>query len=142
MIGTMENMNHTTRRNTAMYESLVSAAARGVSASKWWRQTVTAPATAAKWQSKPEFTTDVQEFRGKLLDRAIGKFTGAVNSMADAMIKLAGSALSEATRLSTQRAMMHNLIKITEFADLTRRIEVLEEKQRERDEEEKQKYNY
>jgi hypothetical protein len=45
-------------------------------------------------------------------------------------------------RLAAQRAMMLNLIKITEFADLTRRIEVLEEKQKERDEEEKQKYKY
>jgi hypothetical protein len=138
----VENGANTKHSNRAIYESLVSAAARGVAVSKWCRQTATAPATAAKWQSKPEFITDVQEFRGKVLDRAIGKFTGAVNSMADAMIKLAGSALSEPTRLSAQRAMMHNLIKITEFADLSRRIEVLEEKQRERDEEEKQKYGY
>lgn len=142
MIGTAEHMARSTHCNAEKYESLVSAAAMGVSPSKWCRQTVTAPATAAKWQSRPEFTKDVQAIRGKLLERAVGKFTGAVNSMADAMIKLAGSALSEPTRLSAQRAMMHNLIKITEFADLTRRIELLEEKQRERDEEEKEKCGY
>jgi hypothetical protein len=53
-----------------------------------------------------------------------------------ASIKLVGSALSEPTWLCAQRAMMHNLVRITEFAERTRRIEDLEEKAREREEEE------
>ena len=127
------------RSSALTYGSFVAATAMGVAAAKWCRQTETAPTKAAKWQGEPRFTRDVQEFRGKLLERAVGKFTGAVNSVADTMIKLAGSALSESTKLAAGRAMMHNLIKITEFADLTRRIKVLEQHQLEREDEEKEK---
>ena len=117
-----------------MYESLAPAAAIGVSPAKWCRQTETPLATAAKWQSKPEFKEDVQKARSRLLDRAVGKFTGAVNAMADAMIQLAGSALSQTTRLAAQRSFMQNLVKISEFADLTHRVDALEEQFKERDE--------
>ena len=75
----------------------------GVSPSKWCRQTETARAEADEWESKPDFTKDVQAVRGKLLEQAIGKFTGAVNSVAVAMIKIASSTLSAATRLGLSR---------------------------------------
>ena len=88
----VKGMSCITHSNTVKYESLVSAAARGVSASKWCRQTETPPAKAAKWQSEPQFTRDVQESRGKLLGQTVGKLTGAVNCGADAMIQVAGSA--------------------------------------------------
>ena len=90
-------MNRTAHSIAGKYESLVAAAAMGVAPSKWCRQTETARAEADKWESKPDFTKDVQAVRGKLLERAIGKFTGAVNSVADAMINIAGSAFSTAT---------------------------------------------
>jgi len=74
-----------------------------------------------------------------LLGLAVGKFTGAVNPVADGVIELAGSALSEPTKLSAQRAMMEKLVKITEFVELDRRIEALEAKVKEKEDEQKEK---
>src|SRR5271157_1315531 len=104
-------MARSTNSDAAKYKSLDRSMATGVPVSHWCRQTKTAQSTAAKWQSEAEFTSDVQEFHRKLLHLAVGKFTRAVNHVADGTIKLAGSALSEPTALSAQRAMMHNLVK-------------------------------
>ncbi len=101
---------------------LVADAAIGVSPANWCRQNETAPAKATKCQSKPEYQEDVRKASSRLLDRAVGKFTGALKSVTDAMIKVASSALSQTTQLAAQRSFMQNLIKIAEFADLTRRI--------------------
>jgi hypothetical protein len=88
LIDTGENMGLATRNSAMMYDSLVAAAAIGVSPLKCYRQNEALPAAAAKRQSKPEFKEDVQEARSKLLARADGKFTRALNSVADAMIQL------------------------------------------------------
>jgi|GEM_PF-6761412 len=56
-----------------------------------------------------------------------------------AAIPVAGSALSEPTKLSAQRAMMEKLVKITEFAELDRSIEALEAKVKEKEDEQKEK---
>jgi hypothetical protein len=132
-------MARSTNSDAAKYESLVMSMAKGVPVSDWCRLTKTARSTAAKCQSEPEFTSDVQEFHRKLLHLAVSKFTRAVNLVADGTIKLAGSALSEPTKLSAQRSMMQNLVKITEFADLEQRIKELEAKVKEKEEEEKEK---
>jgi len=118
-------MARSTNSNAAKYESLVMSLATGVSVSEWCRQNETAPSTVGKWQSEPEFTRNVREFRQNLLHLAVGKFTGAVNPTADGMIKRAGFVLLEPTALSAQRAMMDNLAQITEFAELKKDVEVL-----------------
>lgn len=117
-----------TMSNIAKYESLVIAVASGVSVSAWCRTHKTARSTVAKWQSKPEFASDVQACRRRMLDRVVGKFKRAVNRAADGMIKLAASASSEATKLAAQRAVLENLVQIREFAELNQRLDDLEAK--------------
>jgi hypothetical protein len=116
--------------NKAKYEALVMAVATGISVADWCKSTKTARSTASTWQEDPQFDRDVAAIRRQMLNQAVGKFTGAVNKVADEMIQLAESATSEPTKLSAQRAVMENLVQMTEFAEVKKRLDSLEHWQR------------
>jgi hypothetical protein len=112
--------------NESLYESLVLAVATGSTIAAWCKRTGTGRTTASGWQREPKFAEDVAKIRKMLLDEAVGKFTKAVSDVADGMIKLAGSATSEATKLAAQKAVLEHLIQLTEFAELKNRVEEIE----------------
>jgi hypothetical protein len=117
--------------NKSKYEALVMAVATGVSILDWCRQTGTARSTVSTWQKDPDFERDVATIRRQLLNEAIGKFTGAVTRVADGMIQMAESATSEPTKLSAQRAVMEHLVQMTEFHEIKKRLDSLEDWRRE-----------
>jgi hypothetical protein len=117
--------------NVSKYESLVLAVATGVSIADWCRKTRTNRSTASKWQMEPEFDQAVNAMRRRLLNEAIGKFTGAVCRVADGMVELAERATSEPTKLAAQKAVLENLVEMTEFAEVKKRLDTLEEWRRE-----------
>jgi hypothetical protein len=118
-------------QNKAKYDALVMAVATGVSVIDWCKSTKVARSTASTWQRDPKFDRDVAAIRRQMLNEAVGKFTGAVGKVADGMIELAESASSEPTKLSAQRAVMENLIQMTEFGEVKKRLDSLEEWRRE-----------
>jgi hypothetical protein len=117
--------------NKAKYESLVMAVATGISIIDWCKNTKTARSTVSEWQKDPKFDRDVAAIRKQMLNGAIGKFTGAVEEMADGMIELGKKATSEPTKLNAQRSVFENLIQMTEFAEVKKRLDSLEEWKRE-----------
>lgn len=118
--------------NKAKYDALVmTVAAGGVSVIDWCKQTKTSRSTVSTWQRDPKFERDVAAIRRQMLNEAIGKFTGAVGKVADGMIALAESAISEPTKLNAQKAVLESLIQVTEFAQIKQRLDTLEEWKRE-----------
>jgi hypothetical protein len=101
--------------------------ATGISIIDWCKQTKTPRTTVSEWQKDPCFDRDVAAIRRQMLNGAIGKFCGAVERVADGMIALAESASSEPTKLSAQRAVMENLVQMTEFSEVKKRLDALEE---------------
>src|SRR3954465_14151765 len=117
--------------NESLYESLVIAVATGSTIAAWCKRTGTGRTTVSGWQREPRFAEDVARIRSELLNEAVGKFTKAVSDVADGMIKLARSATSEATRLAAQKAVLENLVQLTEFAEIKQRIEAIEQRLKE-----------
>jgi hypothetical protein len=114
-------------QNKAKYESLVMAVATGISIIDWCKNTKTPRSTVSVWQTDAKFERDVAAVRRQMLNAAIGKFTGAVEKVADGMIELAEKATSESTKLNAQRSVFENLIQTTEFAEVKKRLDSLEE---------------
>jgi hypothetical protein len=114
--------------NVSLYQACVLATATGESTVSFCKRTRVCRATVCKWQSDAEFARDVERLRRKMLDQAVGKFSGAVTTIADGMIKLAMEAVSEAVRLAAGRSVVENLMQISEFAELKTRLESIERK--------------
>lgn len=118
-------------QNKSKYDAVVMAVATGVSIIEWCRQTKTCRSTVTTWQRDPKFDRDVAAIRRQMLNEAVGKFTGAVGKVADGMIELAESAASEPTKLSAMRSVLEHLVQMTEFSEVKKRLDSLEEWQRE-----------
>ena len=114
--------------NVSLYQACVLATATGESTVSFCKRTRVCRATVCKWQAEPAFDRDLERLRRKMLDQAVGKFSGAVTTIADGMIKLAMEAVSEAVRLAAQRSVVENLIQVSEFAELKTRLESIERK--------------
>jgi hypothetical protein len=120
-----------TPHNKAKYESLVIAVATGQSIINWCKDTKTPRSTVSVWQLDPKFERDVAALRRKMVNEAIGKFVASVGQVAEGMIKLAEQAASEPTKLAAQKAVMENLVQMSDFAELRKRLDDLEEWRRE-----------
>jgi hypothetical protein len=70
----------------------------------------------------PEFRSNVARVRAQILDRAIGRLTGAVSDVAAGMIELAKSADSEATMLAAQKAVIATLVEVTEYNEIRAKL--------------------
>jgi hypothetical protein len=81
-----------------------------------------ARSTACTWTALPAFRSDVGRIRTQILDRAIGKLTGAVSEVADGMIQLAQSAESESTKLAAQKAVIAALLEVSEHSEITAKL--------------------
>lgn len=119
-------MGRPNESNRSIYEACVLDVATGTSIAAFCRRTKTARSTVSRWQEDPQFTRDVDRLRRELLDQAVGKFSGAVTTIADGMINLAIEAASEAVKLAAQRSVIENLMAVTEFAELKARLEAIE----------------
>jgi hypothetical protein len=74
--------------NKAKYEALVIAVATGQSVVDWCRATRTPRSTAIAWQADVRFERDVARIQRQMVQAAVGKFVGAVETIASGMIEL------------------------------------------------------
>ena len=106
--------------------SLASAIASGRTVRSWANDNQVSHKSAYTWAKSPECQKIVANIRRKAIDRVVGVLTrralGAVNRVVD----LGKDAISETVRLQANRAILSELISVTEFADLERRLADLE----------------
>jgi hypothetical protein len=109
-------------------EALAVAVAGGRDVGEWAREAGVSRRTANRWAATPGFKARVAELRRRLTDRAIGRLTATVTAAADELARLATGAASEQVRLQASRAILADMISVTEFAELTRRMTEVERK--------------
>jgi hypothetical protein len=81
-----------------------------------------ARSTACTWTVLPGFRSDVARARAQIMDRAIGRLTGAVSEVAAGMIELAKAAESEATKLAAQKAVIATLIEVGDHTEIRAKL--------------------
>jgi hypothetical protein len=108
----------------------VVAVARGESIPKWAAANGVGKSTAYKWNKRPEIRVAVLDCRRRLIDRAAGLLSGRAPWAAAGIIELAKGAESESVQLAARRAILKEMIVVTDFGDLEYRVKQLEEKAR------------
>jgi hypothetical protein len=106
---------------------LALAIAQGISIPKWAEANSVSRSTAYRWAEEPEVKACANAIRRRALDRAVGVLSRRVSWAALGIVKLAGTADSEAVKLSALRAIYSEMIAASRFGDLDDRVTDLEE---------------
>ena len=109
---------------------LALAMAEGVAIAASARANKVPKRTAYFWAKQPQVLEAVATYRRRAVDRAIGLMSKRVTWAADGITKLAKTAESESVRLSALRAIMADMMAISNYAGLERRMAQIEEQLR------------
>ena len=101
--------------------------ARGGSITAWAKKNEVARRTAYYWANEPKVREEVEEFRRRTFDQALGRMNSRTTKAADGMFKLANGAESEAVQLRAWRAVLSDQMTMARFSSLDRRMVELEE---------------
>jgi hypothetical protein len=102
--------------------SLALAIAQGTSIAAWARQKDVPKRTAYLWAEQPKVKAAVELYRSRAVDRAVGRMARNATWAADGIVKLAKEADSESVRLSALRAILADMMAISHFSGLERRM--------------------
>ena len=106
---------------------LAVALAQGSSISAWARANDVAKETARRWAHEPEVRAEIEAFRRRAIDRAVGVFARRAGWAANGICKLAGGAESESVKLRALRAVLGDMIAVSRYSGLEERMAELEE---------------
>jgi hypothetical protein len=110
---------------------LALAIARGESVQAWAKQNQVPGRTARRWAQEPQVRIQIEAWRRRALDRAIGRMAGLAFNAAQGIATLAKDAESESIQLRAWRAIIADQMAVAKFANLENRILQLEERARE-----------
>ncbi len=88
--------------------------------------------TAYRWSKEPEVKSAVGSYRGRIVDRAVGRFATRSTWAVNEITTLAKRAESESVQLGALRAILSNLIAVSRFAALEQSITEIKEQLRAR----------
>jgi hypothetical protein len=106
-------------------EVLALCVARGSSIRAAGKAASCSERTASRLLNLPAFQQRVSGLRAELVRRAVGVLSDAATAAAVTLKRLL-SGEAESTRLSAAKAIIDLSIRLTEFADLSKRVEALE----------------
>jgi hypothetical protein len=105
---------------------LALALAGGATIIDWAEKNNVRERTAYRWATSREVRDQVEAIRRDALEQAIGRLSGNAGGAAEQIIRLAGEAASESVRLQASRAVLDELMTVTSFAALERRMSEVE----------------
>jgi hypothetical protein len=118
------------RNNQSQKARLALAIAGGRTVAAWARDNLVPERTARTWSHLPEVQDLVRRIRRKAIDRAIGRLSRHATAAADQVVKLAEGAASEAVRLHAARAVLADLMTVSNYAALEDRLADVERRLR------------
>jgi len=104
------------------------AIAQGTSIAAWARCNGVPKSTACRWAGEPEVRRAVDAWRRGNLDRAIGRMTKRATWAVDQIFDLGANSESDSVKLRAVRAVLSDMIKVSEFSQLEARITKIEER--------------
>jgi hypothetical protein len=111
---------------------LAIAIAQGSTARAWARANDVSKTTAWRWSKEPEVRRAVEEYRRRLLDRAVGQMAKRANWAAIETYRMAKEARSETVKLRAIRAILADMMAVSKFSGLECRMSEIEEQLRAR----------
>lgn len=124
------------KRNENRVDQLAVAVASGSSVASWCNKSAVPVRTAYAWAAEPSFKARVAEHRGRIIDRAIGRLSAHVTRAVAEIARLVKTANSEAVRLQASRAILAELISVSSWSDLDKRLAEVEKRLAERGDDE------
>jgi hypothetical protein len=106
---------------------LALAIANGTSVTAWARGNQVPKRTAYRWAGEPKVRAAVESYRRRAVDQAIGRMARRVTWATDGIAKLAEGAASESVKLTALRAILSDMMAVSQFAGLEQRITELEQ---------------
>jgi hypothetical protein len=100
--------------------------ATGAEIAEWSRKNRVSKRTAFRWYHSPEVRDEIERVRREVLDGAIGRLSRHATSAAAQITLLAGEAQSEAVRLQASRAVLAEILTVSNYAVLERRMAEIE----------------
>jgi hypothetical protein len=114
------------RNNENHKANLALAMAAGTAVPDWARDNDVPSRTAYTWSRSPEVLDQVQLIRSQVLDRTAGRLSDNATAAADKIAKLAREAASESVQLQAARAVLAELVTVSNYVALERRFAELE----------------
>jgi len=87
-------------------------------------------ATAFRWAKDPDVRRQVEDWRRRSLDRALGWMAGHSMRAVKRIAELGETAESESVQLRALRAVLHDQMAVSKFSNLEYRMAELEEEVR------------
>jgi hypothetical protein len=112
------------------HDQLALAIAQGKSITGWARQNGVPRRTAQRWAADPEVRRQVEDWRRRILDRALGYLAGRSMWAVRGIAKLGAAAESESVQLRARRAILHDQMAVSKFSNFEHRMAELEEEVR------------
>ena len=106
--------------------ALALAMATGSTVKAWADANGVPHRTAYSWASSPEVTHQVEAIRRQFIDQAVGRLCEHANAAADKIALLADKAESETVQLQAARAVLTDLMAISNYAALSGRMAQIE----------------
>jgi hypothetical protein len=119
-----------TRNNHSEKSGLALAIAAGASVPAWAKKNQVPQRTARTWAKCPEVLELVQRIRSQALDRAIGRLSKNATAAADKIAELVNSAASQAVQLHAARAVLAELMAVSNYTALEGRLAEVEKRLR------------
>jgi hypothetical protein len=111
---------------------LALAISQGSSVAVWARDNRVPRSTAYLWSSQPDLRATVEAYRRRARDRALGRMAREAQRASDQIAKLAARVESESVKLRALRSILADVISISRFSDLRRRMAAIERELHER----------
>jgi hypothetical protein len=105
---------------------LALALAGGATVSDWAEKNNVSERTAYRLAASPEVRERVEAIRRDALEQAVGRLSGNAGGAAEQINRLAREANSEAVRLQASRAVLDELMTVSSYAALERRLAEVE----------------
>jgi hypothetical protein len=112
--------------NQIRKSAMARALATGATVVGWAKENHIRERTAYRWASSREVIDEVKAIRRAALEQAIGRLSGNANDAAEQINRLAKEAASESVRLGAARAVLAELMTVSSYAALGRRMAEIE----------------
>jgi hypothetical protein len=116
------------RNNRDQKAALALAIATGRTVKAWAKEHDVAERTAYTWARSPEVRKQVHRIRRRAIDRAVGRLSRHAAAAADQIARLSKEALSEAVRFQAARAVLADLMSVSNYAAFDDRLTKIEKR--------------
>jgi hypothetical protein len=114
------------RNNESQKTALALAMAGGINVGEWARQNEVNKRTAYTWSRSDEVRDKIADIRRRAVDRAVGRLSRNATAASMIIIKLARKATSEAVKLQAARAILADLMVVSNYAAIEQRLAEVE----------------